>query len=987
MTIYQSEIQRILDASKNNALTFFVGAGVSALSNAPSWKELINSICDELGRSRNENYSSDEYLQIPQMYYYSIKEDKKKYLSFIRSKIERQELIPNAIHREMLRLNPVSFITTNYDSLLEDATSNQCQSYKVISIDSEVPKIFGDRYILKIHGDFRNGNIVLKEEDYLNYSHNFKLIETIVKSVFATNTIVFVGYSLNDYNIKMILNWTKSLLNDSFRKPIFFHISDNLLTKEELAYHQSRGLSVIESKKLTELTDYPNKYQSLFQAIKKQSSVTIEGKTEEEAFSMLHTLLAPLDRLNALRVEDVSKRLYPYVRIKEDGCISSSPEECILIKKFFDIVKLSNAEQNDLPSDILKSYKTIISVFAKARIYCIENDFKIKLFIENESIFADKNCITFDYSEMHRFCAKEYRKYQTNYKKAFYLSRLCRYDESFFLFSDVAVKAFKQKDYLTYYFAKTNCIQLKKVITNLQQLYGGFDIEAIESQLPSNAETEKVFELLPIEFRSEYENLKDIHSVNLLYRYSYESFVAGLKMQNAFDTNSIEFGLTSSGKAICRINDYLHFFLGNGMICDVFSEYQTTVKNLMSLIIHKYAIQGKKKMNPTVFDNFSSDVIALNEIDFYCIISCFKSKDVQVTLDKYSITTIKFQNMDRIESAICNLIAYYDQLVKSASFRMKLKDVELKIKTTLVLVRYMEISQSLVDKITAFILSREFGDIYINDKILFLDRQLVRRKRYSQKTTKAIEERLIQYISSDISAYQNKKEFSVLSTNTSIGYADLVYYISPLDDNYQSQKLSNKVGKIINNCIEKLYPDVVNYYYHFVSKYQKQKIVSWAKEILLQKFDIDIFSVLIDGKAHINNSIIGQLIPFLREEVKKDSNKREIATSFNGVDDRFNALRQVGVWCFLDKIKKQYFKEFLGCYSMFDFFYKRSKFDFEQFEVSWLLHFSPALLKKIVDKKTIKNKVRVLIVKELQEQRINDSDYRKLNKILIDYFC
>ena len=160
MTIYQDEIQRILDASKNKALTFFVGAGVSALSDAPSWKELIHSICDELGCSRKENYSSDEYLQIPQMYYYSIKEDKQKYLSFIRSKIEKQELIPNAIHREMLRLNPVSFITTNYDSLLEDATSDQCQSYKVISIDSEVPKIFGDRYILKIHGDFRNGNIV-----------------------------------------------------------------------------------------------------------------------------------------------------------------------------------------------------------------------------------------------------------------------------------------------------------------------------------------------------------------------------------------------------------------------------------------------------------------------------------------------------------------------------------------------------------------------------------------------------------------------------------------------------------------------------------------------------------------------------------------------------------------------------------------------------------------------------------------------------------
>lgn len=986
MTLYQDEIQRIIDASKNNALTFFVGAGVSALSNAPSWKELIHSICDELGCPRKESYSSDEYLQIPQMYYYSIEEDKKKYLSFIRSKIERQGLIPNAIHREMLRLNPVSFITTNYDSLLEDATSNQCQSYKVISIDSEVPKIFGDRYILKIHGDFRNGNIVLKEEDYLNYSHNFKLIETIVKSVFATNTIVFVGYSLNDYNIKMILNWTKSLLNDSFRRPIFFHISDTLLTKEELAYHQSRGLSVIESKKFTELTDYPNKYQSLFQAIKNQSAVTIDGKTEEEAFSMLHTLLAPLDRLNALRVEDVSKRLYPYVRIKEDGCISSSPEECILIKKFFDIVKLSNAEQNDLPSDILKSYKTIISVFAKARIYYTENDFKIIPFIENEKIFADKNCITFDYSEMHRFCAKQYRKYQTNYKKAFYLSRLCRYEESFFLFSEVAIAAFKEKDYLTYYFSKSNCIRLKRVISNLQQWYGCYDIEKIEDALPSE-EVDKVFELLPIEFRSEYKNLKDIQSVNLLYRYSYESFVAGLKMQNAFDTNSTEFGLTSSGRVICRINDYLHFLLGNGIVCDIFSEYKNTVRNLMTQLIHKYAIQGKKKMNPTVFDDFSSDAVVFDEIDFYCIISCFNSKDVQVTLDKYSITTIEFQNMDRIERAILNLISYYEQQIKSASFRINLKDVELKIKTTLVLLRYIEVSQSLVDKITTFILSREFEDIYINDKILFLDRQLVKRKRYSQKTAKVIEDRLLSYIQSDILAFQKGSSFAVLSTNNGINYANLVRYISPIDDKYQSHRLSIKINKIIDNCISKLYSDISRHYYYFVSDYQKKKIISWAKESVANKFDIDIFSILINGNARLDAKTTKPLMMFLKEEVKRDSKRKNNDKSIDGYDHIFVALNRVGIWYFWGKLKNLSFKEFLGYSAMFDFFYQKNKFDFNKFEVRWLLQFQPALLEKIAENKTLNKKIKIIVAEALKKQIINDFDYQRLEKIFINYFC
>ena len=273
--MYEVELQRILDASKNNALTFFVGAGVSALSHAPNWKTLIDTICDELGRPRKEEYSSDEYLQIPQMFFYSINKNQKKYLKFVEEKIQSEELSPNIIHREMLRLNPASFITTNYDSLLENAASDYCQSYKVISCDNDVPTIFGDKYILKIHGDFQSENIVLKEEDYLNYSDNFKLIETLVKSIFATNTVVFIGYSLNDYNIKMILNWTKTLLKDRFRNPLFFHSSNKQLSQEELLYHQSRGLSVIESRKWIDSEEYLPRYRVLFDSIRKQSSFSL----------------------------------------------------------------------------------------------------------------------------------------------------------------------------------------------------------------------------------------------------------------------------------------------------------------------------------------------------------------------------------------------------------------------------------------------------------------------------------------------------------------------------------------------------------------------------------------------------------------------------------------------------------------------------------------------------------------------------------------
>ena len=328
----------LLNASQNNALTFFVGAGVSALSGAPTWKALIHAISDKLGRTRKDEYSSDENLQIPQMFYYSLGENKEEYYRFVKEQLYSASLLPNTIHREMLNLNPVSFITTNYDTLLEDAAVQYCQSFKVVSQDEDVPTIFGDRFILKLHGDFKHNNFVLKEEDYLNYSENYKLIETLVKSIFSTNTVVFIGYSLNDYNIKLILNWTKTLLKGSFREPIFLYVGSSALTDTELIYQQSKGLTVVEWNKLiTSTDDYLDRYNAIFAALKNQSKLSLEGKSEDEAFEILYNLLQPLDRLNALRIEDVSKRLYPYIRIRDDGVIGLSQRDDLLLKRFFAI--------------------------------------------------------------------------------------------------------------------------------------------------------------------------------------------------------------------------------------------------------------------------------------------------------------------------------------------------------------------------------------------------------------------------------------------------------------------------------------------------------------------------------------------------------------------------------------------------------------------------------------------------------------------------
>ena len=139
--MYKELFKRVIEASQTESLTFFVGAGISALSNAPKWSQLIDNFCDELGKAKKPTYSNEEYLSIPQMYYYSINQDTKRYYNFINECFGRKKLVSNSIHKMLLDLNPHAFITTNFDDLLETAASENCQSYQVVACDDEISQI------------------------------------------------------------------------------------------------------------------------------------------------------------------------------------------------------------------------------------------------------------------------------------------------------------------------------------------------------------------------------------------------------------------------------------------------------------------------------------------------------------------------------------------------------------------------------------------------------------------------------------------------------------------------------------------------------------------------------------------------------------------------------------------------------------------------------------------------------------------------------
>ena len=338
---------------------------------------------------------------------------------------------------------------------------------------------------------------------------------------------------------------------------------------------------------------------------------------------------------------------------------------------------------------------------------------------------------------------------------------------------------------------------------------------------------------------------------------------------------------------------------------------------------------------------------------FYCFISCFNDKEIVKLVNKHHIETIEFQKMNLIEIAVNNLIDYYLFVIKTSKISLEIFDLQIKIKTCCALLRYVNISQKLVDKISLFILSHEFREIRINDKIMFLDYQVFHRKKYSTTTRKIVENTLISYMDKHIQALENGNEFDLPSTASNMNYHNLIHYICPDNNDFYSRKISSRLLRIMKGRLKSFYPQIHNYC-SYITKSQKKALISTARIILNDAFDFDIFTLLIHCNAKIDNNLIEQLKIALWEEVKNAKMEDPIPVQIFPKQNPYEKLEQIGYWCFINSLNKKSFLEFLGNSSTFDFYLQYTEFDFNRFDVSRLIFLYPHALKKIAENENVK---------------------------------
>ncbi|WQV36336.1 SIR2 family protein [Helicobacter pylori] len=235
--LIKTSIDNIRKAHNENYLSIFAGAGISAESKLPKWCDLINELqkCLYGDTKKNEDYlvlAEKFYNQFGESFYYQTLK------SLIPNSAKRNDL-----HLEIVKLNIKNLITTNWDNLFEQAINEEGRFFNLIKSDKDIGGSTGFAKFIKMHGSLDENNIVFKEQDYLEYSNIFPLIENYIKGVFSTDVVILLGYSLSDQNVKQIISWVNS--HSKSVKPIYFIKTAKEFDRIEFEFYKNKNIHIL----------------------------------------------------------------------------------------------------------------------------------------------------------------------------------------------------------------------------------------------------------------------------------------------------------------------------------------------------------------------------------------------------------------------------------------------------------------------------------------------------------------------------------------------------------------------------------------------------------------------------------------------------------------------------------------------------------------------------------------------------------------------
>lgn len=240
----------------------FLGAGSSGSAtrtiggvteSPPRWRDLLLSLHQSANRGTQEDkdlgkklIEESSYLNAAEVLRGCIQDG--DFNHFIHNQF--RDYKHSDIHEHINSIDQKIVVTTNYDCIYE----NYCRQgdglygYQVLKYHDEglVTRLRSPiRLIIKAHGCMTSAeNAILTRSDYFSARQKYSGFFQTLESIFLTNTLLFIGYSLTDPDIQLLLE--NSTITAKSAHPHYAVMPTGTHSALKAAYRKAYNVEILE---------------------------------------------------------------------------------------------------------------------------------------------------------------------------------------------------------------------------------------------------------------------------------------------------------------------------------------------------------------------------------------------------------------------------------------------------------------------------------------------------------------------------------------------------------------------------------------------------------------------------------------------------------------------------------------------------------------------------------------------------------------------
>lgn len=256
--------ENILKAFENRKLIFFLGAGVSRVMGVQGWNEFSTTLVKRAFPSHKEQATilkeiKDNKERITIAYSKFLSDGKlEEFYKYFGEALKPDPSIFNSKENvyEILSKFEATFLTTNADNLFEEVLGSALchEDCEISTLRNEHDRV--QNRLFYLHGHYTDdiniheNNLVFTAPQYVK-RYNNQAFGDFLRAIFKddNNTIVFIGYGLNEFElIDYIITKSGYTKNSERRVYLLYGFCDNeeILWKAKTAYFNELNIDLIE---------------------------------------------------------------------------------------------------------------------------------------------------------------------------------------------------------------------------------------------------------------------------------------------------------------------------------------------------------------------------------------------------------------------------------------------------------------------------------------------------------------------------------------------------------------------------------------------------------------------------------------------------------------------------------------------------------------------------------------------------------------------